>query len=132
MDQQQIKEYLLNKPFTVETFPLGDGGSVFKVKHKMFATLSTGIMNRGNNEPTDNNDSICWVNLKCDPQEALMLRDNYPSVIPGYHMSKVHWNTVKLDGSIPQAEIQRMIDNSFNLVVSNMPKNEQQSIMQHL
>jgi predicted DNA-binding protein (MmcQ/YjbR family) len=132
MDQQQIKEYLLNKPFTVETFPLGGEGSVFKVKHKMFATLSTGKMNRGNNEPTDDNDSISWVNLKCDPQEALMLRDIYASVIPGYHMSKVHWNTVKIDGSIPQAEIQRMIDNSFNLVVSNMPKSEQQSIMQHL
>ena len=112
--QQQVKEYLLNKPFSVETSPFGDGVTVFKVKHKMFATLSVGKMDN------DDSDSICWVNLKCDPQEAIMLRDLFPSVIPGYHMSKVHWNTVKLDGTVPQGEIQRMIDNSFELVVSNM------------
>lgn len=128
MDQQQAREYLLSKPFTVETFPFGDGVSVFKVKHKMFATLAIGKMGKSEHEGYD----ICWMNLKCDPQEAIMLRDIFPSVIPGYHMSKVHWNTVKLDGTIPEGEIQRMIDNSFNLVVSNMVKADQQSIMLHL
>ena len=128
MDQQQAREYLLNKPFTVETFPFGEGVSVFKVKHKMFATLAIGKMGKGDNEDND----ICWMNLKCDPQEAIMIRDIFPSVIPGYHMSKVHWNTVKLDGSVPIGEIQRMMDNSFDLVVSNMAKKDQQSILVHM
>lgn len=128
MDQQQAREYLLNKPFTVETFPFGDEVAVFKVKHKMFATLAIGKMGKVDDE----SDSICWMNLKCDPQEAIMLRDIFPSVIPGYHMSKVHWNTVKLDGSVPEGEIQRMMDNSFELVVGNMPKKDQESILLHL
>jgi predicted DNA-binding protein (MmcQ/YjbR family) len=132
MDQQQAREYLLNKPFTVETFPFGDGVSVFKVKHKMFATLTLGKMSPSDNESDDTANEICWVNLKCDPQEAIMLRDLFPSVIPGYHMSKVHWNTVKLDGSVPEGEIQRMMDNSFNLVVSNMIAKDQESILLHL
>jgi predicted DNA-binding protein (MmcQ/YjbR family) len=128
MDQQEAREYLLNKPFSVENFPFGLEVSVFKVKHKMFATLARGKLGKGENESED----IYWLNLKSDPQEAIMLRDIFPSVIPGYHMSKVHWNTVKLDGSIPKGEIQRMVDNSFNLVVNNMTKDDQQSILLHL
>ena len=72
------------------------------------------------------------MNLKCDPDEAVMLRDIFPSVIPGYHMSKRLWNTIILDGSIPQGEIERMIDNSFKLVVSKMTKKAQQSLLLHL
>ena len=125
MDQQQVREYLLNKPFSVETFPFGKEVAVFKVKHKMFATLARGKLGKDVNESED----IYWLNLKSAPQEAIMLRDIFPSVIPGYHMSKVHWNTVKLDGSVPQGEIQRMMDNSFNLIVNNMTKDDQQSIL---
>jgi predicted DNA-binding protein (MmcQ/YjbR family) len=128
MYQQQTKEYLLNKPFSVETCPFGDEVSVFKVKHKMFATLAVGKMGKSDNEGND----ICWMNLKCDPQEAIMLRDIFPSVIPGYHMSKVHWNTIKLDGSVPQGEIERMIDNSYLLVVSKMTQIDQQSLSIHI
>ena len=62
------------------------------------------------------------MNLKCDPDEALALRDIFPAVIPGYHMNKKHWNTVFLDGSIPRGEIERMIDNSFRLVINTMPR----------
>ena len=131
MDQQQVREYLSNKPFTVETFPYGDDISVFKVKHKMFATLAEDKMSKGD-ESVDEDNSFWRVNLKCDPQEAIALRNTFPSVIPGYHMSKVHWNTVKLDGSVPKSEIQRMMDNSFNLVVSNMINEDQESILQQL
>ncbi|WP_339725050.1 MmcQ/YjbR family DNA-binding protein [uncultured Paraglaciecola sp.] len=127
MDQQQVREYLLNKPFSVETFPFGEDVAVFKVKHKMFATLSRGKLGKDENE----SENIYWLNLKSDPQEAIMLRDIFPSVVPGYHMSKVHWNTVKLDGTVPKGEIQRMIDNSFDLVVANMVKKDQQSILLH-
>ena len=131
MDQQQVREYLSNKPFTVATFPYGDDIAVFKVKHKMFATLAEDKMSKGD-ESVDEDNSFWRVNLKCDPQEAIALRNTFPSVIPGYHMSKVHWNTVKLDGSVPKSEIQRMMDNSFNLVVSNMINEDQESILQQL
>ncbi len=132
MDQQQVRQYLSNKPFTVETFPFGDDISVFKVKHKMFATLAVDRTGKVEDESIDE-DNVFWrVNLKCDPQEAIALRNTFPSVIPGYHMSKVHWNTVKLDGSVPNNEIQRMMDNSFNLVVSNMIEEDQQAILEKL
>ncbi len=65
---------------------------------------------------------LCWqMNLKCDPHEALILRDIFSAVIPGYHMDKRHWNTVILDGSVPQGELQRFIDNSYLLVVNKLP-----------
>ena len=94
MNHKQVRLYLLSKPEALEEFPFGPDVAVFKVKHKMFATLALGKSNEENNK-------IWWVNLKCDPQEAVMLRDIFPAVIPGYHMNKLHWNTVKLDNSIP-------------------------------
>ena len=115
-----LTKYLLNKPETIEDFPFGADVSVFKVKGKMFATLAWG-----------QDKSHFWMNLKCDPDEALALRDIFPSVIPGYHMNKTHWNTVILDGSVPTGEIERMIDNSFILVVKKMPKRKQTSLLIH-
>ncbi|MGO4893569.1 MmcQ/YjbR family DNA-binding protein [Flavobacterium sp. W21_SRS_FM6] len=125
---ESIKSYLLNKPKTSENFPFGAGVSVFKVNHKMFALLSLGNIDKQHPEKPPS----WWLNLKCEPQEALMLRDIFPAVRPGYHMNKLHWNTLILDGSIPQGEIERMIDNSFMLVVNNMSKKDQQAILLHL
>jgi predicted DNA-binding protein (MmcQ/YjbR family) len=68
------------------------------------------------------------VNLKCDPDLALELRDRYEQVIPGYHMNKRHWNTVELDGVIPQAEIRKMVDHSYDLVVESLPKARREKI----
>ena len=130
MDNLQAKQYLLNKVEAIEYFPFGPDVSVFKVNHKMFATLSLG---KGNEKGTDGKMAGHYcVNLKCEPVEAIMLRDIFPSVIPGYHMNKSQWNTVILDGSIPQGEIERMIDNSYMLVVSKMTKKDQASILAHL
>ncbi|MGJ8679949.1 MmcQ/YjbR family DNA-binding protein [Paraglaciecola sp.] len=128
MDELTAKSYILNKPHTTESFPFGEGVAVYKVKGKMFATLAIGKMGNGDGKGQQD----WWMNLKCDPQEAIMLRDIFSAVIPGYHMSKVHWNTVILDGSIPQGEIERMIDNSFMLVVSKMTKKDQASILVHV
>ena len=125
MDHQQVLLYLLSKPEAVEELPFGPDVSVLKVKHKMFATMSLG-------KGDEKNANLWWVNLKCDPQEAVMLRDIFPAIIPGYHMNKLHWNTVKLDNSIPYREMLRMIDNSYNLVVSNMSKMDQQSLLVNL
>jgi len=123
MDHNITRQYLLKKPESHQSFPFGENVEIFKVKNKMFATLAIGKMGKGYGEKTD-----WWMNLKCDPEEAVMLRDIFPSVIPGYHMNKRHWNTIILDGSIPRGELERMIDNSFKLVVSKMTKKEQASI----
>ena len=127
MDNKLVQEYLLSKPETTLDYPFGKEVKVFKVKNKMFATLSLGKMGKA----TDEN-NFWWMNVKCDPDEALMLRDIFPSIIAGYHMNKRLWNTVILDGSIPKGEIERMIDNSFMLVVNKMTKKDQQSILLHL
>jgi predicted DNA-binding protein (MmcQ/YjbR family) len=128
MDQHTAHEYLTKKPLVMVNQPFGQEVDVYKVNHKMFATLSVG--NEGQTDEDGN--PIWWMNLKCDPDEAQALRDIFPSVIPGYHMNKRLWNTVILDGSIPQGEIERMIDNSFDLVVSNMPEKDRKAIEVHM
>lgn len=115
MDHAAAKLYLLNKPNALEDHPFGPQASVFKIKGKMFAILS-------------HRDDIVNLNLKCDPDEALALRDIFPSVIPGYHMNKKHWNTVLLDATIPPGEIERMIDRSYGLVVKGLKKNQRLSL----
>lgn len=127
---QLAEKYALTKPFTAVDYPFGEEVKVFKVKNKMFATLALGT---GKEKDTAGKMAgyFC-MNLKCEPSEAEMLRDIFPSIIPGYHMNKAQWNTIILDGSIPQGEIERMIDSSFNLVVSKMTKKDQQSILIHL
>lgn len=122
-----IQTYLLAKPQARLDFPFGEDVSVFKVKNKIFATLAIGKTAQG-----DDANPPWWMNLKCDPDEAVMLRDIFSSIIPGYHMNKRLWNTIILDGSIPRGEIERMIDNSFMLVVNKMTKQERQSILIHL
>lgn len=130
MDKQTVTDYLLKKPFTSVTQPFGDNVDVFKVKDKMFATLSLG---NGNEKDTNGKMAGYYcINLKCDPNEALALRDIFDAVIPGYHMNKKLWNTVILNDSIPKGEIERMIDNSFLLVVNKMTKTEQKLISMHL
>ncbi|OUR80593.1 hypothetical protein A9Q75_10210 [Colwellia psychrerythraea] len=123
-DHTQAEHYLLNKPETTLDFPFGEEVKVFKVKNKMFATLALGKMGKGDGEKKD-----WWMNLKCNPDEAVMLRDIFPSIIPAYHMNKRLWNTVILDGSVPQGEVERMMDNSFKLVVSKMTKKDQALIL---
>lgn len=129
MNHEQVKEYMLAKPASSLDFPFGKEVSVFKVKGKMFATLSLGT---GNEKDTDGKMAGFYcMNLKCDPEEAVMLRDIFSAIIPGYHMNKAQWNTVILDGSVPSGEVERMIDNSFKLVVSKMTKKDQASILLH-
>jgi len=111
MNFDQCRKYLLQRPTAFEDYPFGPDVAVFKIEKKMFATL--GHNNDGAN-----------MNLKCDPEEAMALRDIFSAVIPGYHMNKAHWNTIILDGSIPRGEIERMIDNSFALVVKSLKKAE--------
>jgi predicted DNA-binding protein (MmcQ/YjbR family) len=109
MDLAQFREYCLSKPRVTEGTPFGPDVLVFKIDGKMFALAALDEM------PTT-------VNLKCDPDWALDLRDRYEEVRPGYHMNKKHWNTVEIEGTIPDAEFRKMIDHSYNLVVETLPK----------
>ena len=115
MDQAEARDYLLSKPEGIEDFPFGPDIQVYKVRRKMFATLGH---ERG----------VWRMNLKCDPHEAIILRDLFESVIPGYHMNKAHWNTVILDASIPRGEIERMIDRSYGLVVKGLKNADRLSL----
>ena len=111
MNGDQAKAYFLSRPEAVEDFPFGIDTQVFKIKGKMFGFLRY-------------KSDIGHINLKCDPEEARILRDIFKSVIPGYHMNKEHWNTLILNGSIPRKEIERMIDVSYGLVVNNLKKRD--------
>jgi predicted DNA-binding protein (MmcQ/YjbR family) len=115
MNDREARNYLLSLPEAWEDFPFGPEVAVMKVAGKMFATLSHAA-------------DLWRINLKCDPDEALMLRDIFDAVLPGYHMNKRHWNTVLLDGSIPRGEIERMIDSSFDLVVSGLPARSRKAL----
>lgn len=103
------RDKLLSLPEAQEDFPFDLDVAVFKVRKKMFATLSE-------------EDGVSQMNLKCDPDQALLLREVYASIIPGYHMNKKHWNTVILDGSVAPGELERLIRHSYGLVVKGMRK----------
>jgi len=105
-----LRRYLLAKPGAEETFPFGPVTLVAKVGGKMFALFALDA-------------SPLWLNLKCIPEQAELLRELYPAVRPGYHMNKRHWNTVILDGSLPDEDICDMIDESYRLVVLGLPRN---------
>lgn len=115
MDYDAAKSYLLGPPEAWEDYPFGSDVMVAKIKNNMFATLSM-------------NDGVANMNLKCDPEEALFLRDMFDAVIPGYHMNKKHWNTVILDSSMPDGEIERMIDRSYGLVVKSMKASDRKQL----
>lgn len=109
MNFDGARAYLSNRPDAFEDFPFGPDVYVYKIRGRMFATLVE-------------SDGVARMNLKCDPDEAIFLRDTFAAVRPGYHMNKTHWNTVILDGSIPRGEVERMIDRSYALVVKKLGK----------
>ncbi|BBN80824.1 DNA-binding protein [Pseudoalteromonas sp. A25] len=124
MDHKSVHDYLQSKPATFITQPFAQDTDVYKVQHKMFATLAEGKEGQvdANGEP------VWWLNLKCDPDEALLLRDEFPAIVPGYHMNKRLWNTVILDGSVPEDKIKEMIDKSYDIVVDNLPTAQKEEL----
>jgi predicted DNA-binding protein (MmcQ/YjbR family) len=109
MTPAELRDHCLSFAGAEETFPFGPRTSVFKVAGKMFALSQLGA------------DSL-RVSLKCEPELADALRAAYASVIPGYHLNKRHWNTVVLDGSLADHTVRDMIEDSYDLVVSNLPR----------
>jgi predicted DNA-binding protein (MmcQ/YjbR family) len=102
MNIESYRTYCLALPDVTEEFPFGPETLVFKVRGKLFALTDI--------------DTFASINLKCDPELAVELRETYAAVLPGYHMNKKHWNTVLMDGSIPDARIKEWILHSYMLV----------------
>lgn len=113
---QEFKDYCLKKKGVYEDFPFDDETLVFKVGSKMFAL-------------TNINDQKLKVNLKCDPLMAEDFRREYEAIKPGYHMNKVHWNTVEIDGTIDDETIKMLIDISYDLVFKGLKKKEKEEIL---
>lgn len=113
MNIEQLRNYCLTKRGVTEHFPFDEDVLVFKVGNKMF--LLTSLKSWEENEAA--------INVKCDPDYAVELRANYESVEPGYHMSKIHWNTIRLyKGELTIPLVKQIIDDSYNLIVKSLPK----------
>jgi predicted DNA-binding protein (MmcQ/YjbR family) len=108
MNIESLREYCLSKNNVTESFPFDDETLVFKVEGKIFALI--------------NLEGELSLNLKCDPELALELRERYQAVTPGYHMNKKYWNTVSLDGTIPDKEVFSWIDHSYEQVLKKPKK----------
>ena len=113
MSPETLREFCLSLKAVTESFPFDDDALVFKVMGKMFALTS--LEDR-------------TLSVKCDPEKAIVLREQYPSVTPGYHMSKKHWNTIQLNGSIPDTLIREWIVDSYRLVAAGLTRKQRDSL----
>ena len=109
MDATELRSWCVERAGVIEDFPFGPETSVFKVAGKMFA------LSRLDGTPLE-------VSVKCEPDLAVALRDSYPAIRPGYHLNKRHWNTITLDGSMPDQLVRDLIEDSYDLIVSALPK----------
>jgi predicted DNA-binding protein (MmcQ/YjbR family) len=114
MNIEEYREYCLAKAGVTENFPFDSSTLVFKVMGKVFALT--------------NLDLFVSVNLKCDPERAIELRETYDAVRPGWHMNKKHWNTVEMDGSVGDKLIKEWIDHSYEMVVKGLPKKDKEAL----
>jgi predicted DNA-binding protein (MmcQ/YjbR family) len=103
MNVEEIREYAISKPDVEESFPFGQETLVFKIAGKVFLLMGL------ENDPLQ-------FNVKCDPERAIELRDEYECILPGYHMNKKHWNSVIIDGTLTNKKIKEQIDHSYDLV----------------
>ncbi|MCA6073613.1 MmcQ/YjbR family DNA-binding protein [Fulvivirga sedimenti] len=108
MDIESFRELCISRPGVTEEFPFDNNTLVFKVMGKMFALADV--------------DHFVSINLKCDPEEAIRLREHYAGIRPGYHMNKKHWNTIEMDGSVPDAVVRELISESYRLVVNGLTR----------
>lgn len=108
MNTEELRDYCLQKPFVEEGLPFGEDTLVFKVGGKIFLLTS---LNQGNR-----------FNAKCDPERAIELREQFAEVQPGYHMNKVHWNTIFMDGALTRKQLHELIDHSYDLIIKSLPK----------
>lgn len=110
MDIESYRAYCLSMPHSTEDTPFGENILAFRVGKKMFALCDI--------------DDFNSINLKCNPEKAVELREQYSGIRPGYHMNKKHWNTVDTDGSVSDDLIRELIDHSYDLVIQSLPQRE--------
>jgi predicted DNA-binding protein (MmcQ/YjbR family) len=115
VDAKQLRRWCIGRPGAIEDFPFGPEHSVFKVAGKMFALSTLDRM------PLE-------VSLKCEPEIAVHLRGSYAAIRPGYHLNKRHWNTITVDGSLPDRLVRELIEDSYDLVVSALPKRKREQL----
>ena len=118
MNIEEFRNYCLRKAHATEGFPFGPETLVFKIGGKIFAL--TGL-----------DEANFSVNLKCNPEYALELREKHPEVQPGFHMSKKHWNTVQFDGSFSDSFLQELIDHSYELVFNSLSKSQRNELIRN-
>ncbi len=116
LELEDIRLYCLQKPGVTEDFPFGEDTLAFRVMSKIF--MLTNLSN-----------SSTSINLKCDPERALELREQYASVKPGYHMNKKHWNTVSVDDTVDSSMIYEWIDHSYELVAKGLTKAQRDQLI---
>jgi predicted DNA-binding protein (MmcQ/YjbR family) len=116
MNHQEVEQYILSMPNVVLDYPFGEGVAVYKVGEHMFALVQEG------STPVN-------ISLKCDPQLAVLLRDKYETVMPGYHLNKKHWNTLLLTGQLSTQEVHDLIRHSYELV-AHLPASKSKIIDQ--
>lgn len=115
MNIEELRDYCLSLKGTTESFPFDEVTLVFKVEGKIYALA--------------NLDGDLSVNLKCDPEKAIELREQYSAISPGYHMNKLHWNTVMMDGTIPEKQIKQWITDSHSLILNSLPKKKRDLLL---
>jgi predicted DNA-binding protein (MmcQ/YjbR family) len=114
--RDELRALCLSLPDAAEDFPFGEDTAVFRVGGKLFALLPV---------------SGATVNLKCDPERAIDLRKRYAAVAPGWHQNKRHWNTVTLDGDVPDAALEELVEHSYELVLASLPRKTREAIEIH-
>ena len=114
MDIEQIRDYCLSLDGVTEDMPFGDDTLVFRVMNKIFALV--------------NLEGETFINLKCDPAKAIELREEYPSILPGYHMNKTHWNSVYMNGGLKYELVTSLIRHSYDLIAESLPKNKKEEL----
>lgn len=115
MNIEEIRDFCLSKPGVTEGFPFNDTALVFKVTGKMFALLDLSETRHG-------------ISLKCDPEQAVQLREQHKEVTPAYHFNKQHWNGVNLEGSVGDDLLKEWIDHSYEIVVKGLKKADREAL----
>ncbi|MBL3655419.1 MmcQ/YjbR family DNA-binding protein [Fulvivirga sediminis] len=114
MNIEWFRDYCLSMKGVTEEFPFGEQTLVFKVMGKVFALTDV--------------DLFAGINLKCDPERAVLLREEYDAIKSGYHMSKKHWNTLEMDGTLSDNLVKQLIDHSYDLVVKGLSKKAKEDL----
>ncbi len=114
MNIEEVRQFCIAKKGVTEGFPFDEETLVIKVGGKIFALLSL--------------DKTPAINLKCDPERAIDLRERFDDILPGYHMNKKHWNTVRLEGILPDSLLEEMITHSYELVLASLPRKVQEAV----